>query len=287
MRQWDITGESMMKKLIVELVAFVACMPLSGFAINDCCMDNFHAKEAGNDYLYLTDVTAWRTATESDVFSIYYKEGNGERVYYFSGNHWSIHDNHYYQSSVCDDFRKSYKYVSGDYYFNCDLPGWKKEVIDGYHFLSQVKGWRTPIDSDIFSIYYREGNGERVYYFSGNHWSIHDNHYYQSLVCDDYRKNYQYVSGDYYFNCELPEREEEVVDGYHFCLQVKGWRNAVDSDVFSIYYKVGNGKKVYYFGDNHWSIRKNKYYKNPECSDFRKEYKYVSGDYYFNLPKRK
>lgn len=269
------------------LVAIAACMPLFGFGINDHCMDAFHFKEKGSDYIYLIDVTAWRTATESDTYSIYYKEGNGRRVYYFSGNHWSIHDNHYYQSSVCDDFRKNYRFVSEGYYFNCDLPGWEKEVVDGYHFLSQVKGWHTPIDSEIYSIYYRDGNGERVYYFGGNHWRIHDNHYYQSSVCDDFRKNYRYVSEGYYFNCDLPGWKKEVVDGYHFLVQVKGWRNAVDSEVFSIYYKEGNGEKVFYFGDNHWRIDSNKYYKSSKCSDFRKVYKFVSEGYYFNLPSRK
>ena len=87
----------MMKKAFVVLMVLWASLASSSFAVAD-------------DFKYLNDVTAWRSATDSYNFSIYYKEGNGEKVYYFqysSYSYWDIHDNEYYHSPVCNDFRKT------------------------------------------------------------------------------------------------------------------------------------------------------------------------------------
>ena len=293
MRRWVITGISIMKKLFVVLFAVMTSISLLGSSGNDNIRVNLANNEAGSDYIYLTDVTGWTSATESDKYSIYYKEGNGERVYYFYNGYYygDIHDNDYYNSPVCNDFRKKFQYVSGECYFNCNLPGRKREVIDGYHFYTQVLGWDNTTDSDIYSIYFKEGNGERVYYFYNGYYygDIHDNDYYNSPVCNDFRKKYQYVSGERFFNCTLSGREREVIDGYHFYTQVIAWNSTIDSEIYSLYYKEGNGKKIYYLYNGYYygKVHKNEYYNNPTCNDYRKNYKYVSDEKYFNLPSRK
>ena len=82
-----------------------------------------------NDYIYYTSVTAWSTATDSEIYHIYYKEGNGVRKYYSScGDTRSmtcllyVKENELYGSSVCKDFRRNYKYLIQypTYYFNCN-----------------------------------------------------------------------------------------------------------------------------------------------------------------------
>ena len=286
----------MMKKIFVVLFAITASVSLSASSADDYNRENLVNNESGSDYIYLTDVTGWTSATESDTYSIYYKQGNGERVYYFKcgySSYCDIHDNVYYNSPVCEDFRKNFQYVSDGKYFNCNLSGRKEEIIDGYRFYTQVKGWENATDSEIYSIYYKEGNGERIYYFKcgySSYCNIHDNVYYNSPVCEDYRRLFQYNSDGKYFNCNLSGRKEEIIDGYRFYTQVKGWENATDSDIYSIYYKEGNGERVYYLKcgySSYCKIHKNEYYNNPTCSDYRRNYKYVSDGKYFSLPKRK
>lgn len=280
-----------MKNKYFLIALITACLSLSSFTAEKCFGDN---GSMGGDYIYYTDVVCWTSATESDTYSIYYKEGNGERKYaiYIGYYYYDIHDNHYYNSAVCEDFRKYYQYVSNDYYyFNCTLPGRGEEIVDGYRFHTQVKGWENAFDSNIYSVFYKEGNGERVYsiHIGYYYYDIHDNDYYNSPVCNDFRKNYRYVSQGYYFNCDLPGREREVVDGYYFYAQVLGWTNATDSDIFSIYYKEGNGRKVYYLhsGYYYYEVEKNEYYNIPSCDDFRRYYKYTANGRYFDKPMRR
>ena len=196
----------MMKKLFAVLIAIVAFVTFSSFVVSNLYVNDVEFEEKGNDYVFFTNVTGWSSATDSDTYPIYYKEGNGERMYYFGSYHYSIYDNEFFNSPVCDDFRKNYRYVSGEIYFNCSLPGRVEEIVDGYRFHTQVKGWCNATDSDIYSIYYKEGNGEREYYFGCYHYSIHDNEKYNSPNCNDFRKKYKYVSDGRYFNCNLPGR---------------------------------------------------------------------------------
>lgn len=125
-----------MKKVFLLVATIVASMALSSY-------DNANGRvvktEMGNEYIYYTEITAWREATESDTFYLFYKEGNGERKYtvcdsrnldecFFSH---IIYDNELYHNSECKDYRKNYpyKFRSGGgftYYFNCKLP-YRKE----------------------------------------------------------------------------------------------------------------------------------------------------------------
>ncbi len=208
MCRWDITGNSDMKKLFVVLFAAITCLSLSSFTIDDRDRGMIVVKEAGGDYIHLTDVKGWTSATEYNTYSIYYKEGNGERVYYIEiYSYYEIHDNHYYNSPVCNDFRRNYRYVSCGCYFNCNLPGRGEEIIDGYRFYTQVQGWNNTTDSEIYNIFYKEGNGKRVYYIEiYSYYKIQNNDLFNSPTCGDFRKNYRYVSNGTYFNCNLSGR---------------------------------------------------------------------------------
>ena len=92
-------------------------------------MKNEKGTRTGNDYIYYTSVIAWCTATDSETYHIYYKEGNGVRKYYsLCGDTRSMTCLHYvkenklYGSNACKDYRRNYKYRIGDdkgCFFNC------------------------------------------------------------------------------------------------------------------------------------------------------------------------
>lgn len=77
-------------------------------------------------------------------------------------------------------------------------------------FHKSVEGWSTATRSTTLYIYYMEGNGEREYLcslYSGSRSFQHvkKNHLFRSKSCNDFRRNYQYISYDHYFNCDLPK----------------------------------------------------------------------------------
>ena len=106
-----------------------AMVILSSFVIN-----KYHSQktDVSNDYIYYTRVTAWSDATNSTTIYIYYREGNGVRVYAFTfgspsestcPSYYPISKNPLYKSSSCKDFRRNYRYVGDNtHYFNCNLP---------------------------------------------------------------------------------------------------------------------------------------------------------------------
>lgn len=198
----------MMKKLYAIVFAIVASLTLSSFSL-------INASEVGvmdTEFVFHTKVTGWVSATESYTYSVYYINGLEGRVYYIqpeysSYDYWSIYDNEYYNSPVCSDYRTRFRYIANGVFFNCDLPYRAKEDNGGFVFLTQIKGWVSATEFYIYSIYYREGNGERVYYVKPSweaYWSIYDNECFNNSECQDYRKNYRYVARETYFNCDLP-----------------------------------------------------------------------------------
>ena len=197
----------MKKQLFLVLTAFVASLLLSSFTVT-----NQETKEKNNEFVYFTKTTGWVSATESYSYSIYYQDGLDGRVYYvqpeYSHNeYWCISDNEFYNSPVCSDYRTRFRYVSNGVYFNCDLPYRAKEDNGGFIFLTQIKGWVSATDFYIYSIYYKEGAGERIYYVKPSweeYWSVLENEYYNNPECHDYRKNFRFVSYGVYFNCDSP-----------------------------------------------------------------------------------
>lgn len=116
-----------MKKLLLLSATAIVSIALTSFVINKQS-PNEYGTGVGNDYIYYTSVTAWSTATDSETYYIYYKEGNGVRKYYSScGDTRSmtcllyVKENELYGSNTCKDFRRNYKYRIdyGAYYFNC------------------------------------------------------------------------------------------------------------------------------------------------------------------------
>ena len=172
--------------------------------------------------------------------------------------------------------------------FTVDNSHEKSEGGNEFIFYTEITGWKSPTESNKYSIYYQDGLDGRVYYLnyrSNEYCSISDNEYYNSPVCNDYRTRFRYISNGVYFNCDLPNRAKEDNGGFIFFTQIKGWNSAVDSNIYSIYYKEGNGARVYYvkrFSNEYWGISNNKYYNDPGCSDYRKNYRYVSDRTYFN-----
>lgn len=117
-----------MKKILFFFAIVIASVALTSFAINKQS-SNEKGTRTGNDYIYYTSVIAWSTATDSETYHIYYKEGNGVRKYYSSCGDTrsmtcllSVKENELYGSNACKDFRRNYKYRTGGYhawYFNC------------------------------------------------------------------------------------------------------------------------------------------------------------------------
>ena len=161
-----------------------------------------------------------------------------------------------------------------------------KEMNGEFIYFAKVTGWVSATESYIYSVYYIIGLEGRVYYIqpeyrSYEYWNISNNDYYNSSVCSDYRTRFCYVANGVYFNCDLPYRAKENNGGYVFFTQIKGWVSATESYVYSIYCKEG----IYYVKpswEEYWSISNNEYYHNPECKDYRKNYRYVSYGTYFN-----
>ena len=121
-----------MKKAIIVLATIVASLTLSSYNAANNQLKKTHTS---NDYSYYTTITAWREATESETFYIFYKEGNGERKYIVTDSRnlddcffgHIIYDNEYYHSSRCNDYRRNYQYSFRSaggftYYFNSKLP---------------------------------------------------------------------------------------------------------------------------------------------------------------------
>lgn len=108
-----------MKKAFLLIVTLVISLALSSYRNAD----------NSNDYIYYTSVTAWSSATDSEIYYIYYKEGNGVRKYYSSCGDTSsmtcllfVKENELYKSEECRDYRRNYKYRTyhSAYYFNCN-----------------------------------------------------------------------------------------------------------------------------------------------------------------------
>ena len=196
----------MKKQLFMVLTTFVASLLLSSFTMANVQ----EIKEKDNEFVYFTEITGWVSATESYSYSIYYQEGLDGRVYYVKPSweeYWSISDNEYYNSPVCSDYRTRFRYVSNGVYFNCDMPYRAKDDNGGFVFITQIKGWVSSTDYYIYSIYYKEGAGERSYFVKPSweeYWSVSENEYYHNPECQDYRKNFRYVSYGVYFNCDSP-----------------------------------------------------------------------------------
>lgn len=177
--------------------------------------------------------------------------------------------------------------------FTVIKPQEEKEGGGEFVYYTKIMGWGSATESYTYSVYYINGLEGRVYYIqpeysSYEYWSISNNDYYNSPVCSDYRTRFRYVANGIYFNCDLPYRAKENNGGYVFFTQIKGWVSATESYVYSIYCKEG----VYYVKpswEEYWSISDNEYYHNPECKDYRKNYRYVSYGTYFNcnLPLRR
>lgn len=74
---------------------------------------------------------------------------------------------------------------------------------------------------------------------------------------------------------------------------VTAWYEATESETLYIYYKQGNGVRKYMysyykesnFQGGYYYIEENPYYRDKNCRDFRKNYRYCTGIqpiYYFN-----
>lgn len=216
-----------MKKFIVLLAAVIIIVTLSSFAIIKQHKTLSEKANLENDYIFYTTVTAWKEATESTTLYVYYKEGNGKRIYYTSCDntqsdvcHLYVEKNKLYQSDACKDFRHNYKYTAGysHYYFNCNLPYYTEpDDGSGYTFYTAVTAWTEATESEILYIYYKEGNGIRKYYSSCGedlsstcHLYVGKNELYLSNSCNDFRRNYKYKAyhRDYFFNANLPSLTE-------------------------------------------------------------------------------
>lgn len=90
---------------------------------------------------------------------------------------------------------------------------------NGWIFFKSVKSWTEATVSATLYIYYREGNGIREYYSGPREHGVCDeydpirmNPLYQSDACDDWRRDYYWITGPshhlYYFNSELPSFHE-------------------------------------------------------------------------------
>ena len=122
-----------MKRIFFALTILIAFVTLSSFV-----MDNHHSPmtEMGNDFIYFTSTTAWRTATDSETIYIFYKEGNGVRSYYMSCDrnpdfYYNIRSNSCYRQKNCNDYRRNYRYQAVGcggftWLFNANLP-YRKE----------------------------------------------------------------------------------------------------------------------------------------------------------------
>lgn len=229
MKQFEImklNGKKSSLKMIKILVVAIVSLTLSSYT-------GVIKSGGGNPWLFYSSITAWREATESETYYIFYKEGNGERKYVIFlvrdldecpfCSYEEIVYNGYFQDSNCNDFRKNYQYktVFPDgmtYYFNCSLPYREKSKYP-YVYYANVTAWYEATESETYYIFYKEGNGQRKYMVfpyrnieecpQCGFEEIGVNRYYRDPNCNDYRKNYQYKFASpggmsYYFNCSLP-----------------------------------------------------------------------------------
>ena len=127
------TGNKAMKKMLLILGVLMTGVMLTAFVSNKHVPN---VKESGNDWIYYTSVKAWYSETEYTTLYIWYKEGNGVRVYgyvnstYYSKNTtpgWQdvVETNRLYHSKECHDFRRNYRFLAGYKVFNADLPKMK------------------------------------------------------------------------------------------------------------------------------------------------------------------
>ena len=128
-----------MKKAIILISILVLNLALLSFknidnrSVTIKTNDKINVEKVANGYKYYTSITAWKSATESDTYYIFYTEGNGVRDYVVSTSRsindnffcYIIYDNDYYQDSSSSYSRYQY-YFNGPggfhYYFNCKLP---------------------------------------------------------------------------------------------------------------------------------------------------------------------
>lgn len=167
----------------------------------------------------------------------------------------------------------------------------QKNLEDEPVYHTKITGWFSETESFTCFVYYKNGVEGRYYMIqphegSKDYWSIYDNEYYNSPVCSDFRTKFRYVANGFYFNCDLPHRAKEYNNGLVFYTQIKGWSSDILSGIYSIYYSSVD--RVHYVKSSdieYWSIYKNEYYNSPKCHDYRKNFRYVANEVYFNCDK--
>ena len=130
-----------MKKILFLLTSMIVGTILTVFVIGIQPSKDNHSN---NNWVYYTSTNAWLEATESKTIYIYYKQGNGVRIYCCSGHKWGndelwnlnyygsdISENPLFREKNCNDFRRNYKYRASTsgvsyMYFNANLPYMEK-----------------------------------------------------------------------------------------------------------------------------------------------------------------
>ena len=213
-----------MKKTLFLLGILVVGIALTSFATDK---QTANKNGDGNEWKYFTTVKAWYSETESTTLYIWYKEGNGVRVYgYVDGSYSSkestpgwddfVHNNKLYHSTEYKSFKRNYRYTAGHYVFNGFLPNMQNDYeINGWTYYKDVTAWYSETESALLYIWYKEGHGVRVYGYVDSKYSgqtstpgwddmIRLNEDYQSSECRTFRRNYPYKAGIYVLKGNFP-----------------------------------------------------------------------------------
>lgn len=83
--------------------------------------------------------------------------------------------------------------------------------------------------------------------------------------------------------------DNTMSNDWTFLSTATAWYSATESAVIYIYYKYGNGEWTYGYSTERgrkpgmWnSVSANRLYASKDCSDFRRNYKYMAGTSFFN-----
>ena len=201
-----------MKKICFVISAIVLSLFATAFGTKDISREG---DAMSNGWKFLSTATTWYSATESCVIYIYGRYGNGEWEYGYSTKQnqtpgmWEIvTPNRLYASRDCSDFRRNYRYMAGNSYFNCKYKLEMPTTKNGWTFYSTATAWITATESQIIYIWYKQGNGTRQYGYSTENGStpgmwdeVSRNDLYQSRDCHGFERNYRYTAGCcLYFN---------------------------------------------------------------------------------------
>ena len=213
-----------MKKILFVLGLFATYFALSGFTADK----QISNEQNDNDgWKYYTSVKAWYSKTESTVLYIWYKEGHGVRIYGYVNSQYNsknatpgwndiVETNKLYHSKSYKSFKRDYQYTAGNYVFNAFLPNMENDnEINGWTYYTDVIAWYSETESTILYIWYKEGNGVRVYGYVDSQYSsqtktpgwndiIQRNDDYQSSDYTDFRRNYPYKAGYLVLNAHFP-----------------------------------------------------------------------------------